>query len=116
MLYCRGACHRESRTDSPRAQARIRKAHNMTRMSISLVGTVLGLSLLGPAAARADLITWSFNWSGSPTTVPADAGGTGGGFFLDPQPGHGQRSLEIKGAQLPLFLTAAARMPYKLTH
>ena len=88
----------------------------MTRMSISLVGTVLGLSLLGPAAARADLITWSFNWSGSPTTVPADAGGTGGVFLLDPQPGHGQGSLEIKGTQLQLFSAAPAGMLDKLTN
>src|SRR5258708_30040204 len=79
-------------------------------------GTVFGLPFVALGAAGADLITWSFNWSGSPTTVPADAGGTGGVFLLDPQPGHGQGSLEIKGSQLQLFSAAPAGMLDKLTN
>jgi hypothetical protein len=80
----------------------------MTRLSFPLLGTVIGLSLLGPSAARADLITWSFNWSGSPTTVSGDPGATGGIFLLDPQPGHGQGNMHLAGTQLEVFSSAPA--------
>jgi len=80
----------------------------MTRLSFPLLGTVIGLSLLGPSAARADLITWGFNWSGSPTSVAGDPGATGGIFLLDPQPGHGQGSMALSGTQLQVFSSAPA--------
>jgi hypothetical protein len=80
----------------------------MTRLLFPLLGTVIGLSLLGPPAARADLITWGFNWSGSPTTVGGDPGATGGIFLLDPQPGHGSGSMHLGGTQLEVFSSAPA--------
>lgn len=72
------------------------------------MGTVIGLFLLGPSAARADLLTWGFNWSGNPASVGADPGGTGGIFLLDPQPGQGQGSMHLAGTQLEVFSSAPA--------
>ena len=42
-----------------------------------LGGTTLAVLLAGASGAHADPIPWTYNWSRSPSQVPADAPGTG---------------------------------------
>src|SRR5262249_14491097 len=104
-----------------RPPATARKGPRMLQRPPYHVAIALLLALLTTAPAHADPVSWSYTWSGSPTSIGADIGpsgkpGTGTIFLLDPQPGQGTDSMHTGATQLGLNTSADPATPDHFTN
>src|SRR4051812_15149310 len=77
--------------------------------------TLAVVLLLSASVARADPISWSYNWGSSPTALSADGQGTGTVFLLDPQPGTGTGSMHVGGTEFGVNTSALPGAPDHFT-
>jgi hypothetical protein len=56
--------------------------------------------------AKADIVTWTYDWTESPTVLAADHGGTGGVDLTRELPGHGSGTQSITATQIRTFSSA----------
>jgi hypothetical protein len=86
------------------------------RLSPAILGGAALALLVSARPACADLIPWTYNWSSSPSELPADAPGTGHISFTDEAPRNVVGNSDIVATNLRTVSTATDGNPDKFTN
>jgi hypothetical protein len=88
----------------------------MKRLSLTLFGSALVLTLMAGSQVRADFIPWTYDWHRNPIAVAADAGGTGGISLTNEPTNHAVGSSDIVATNLRSFSDASPSRPDTFTN
>jgi hypothetical protein len=88
----------------------------MKRLSLTLFGSALVLTLMAGSQVRADFIPWTYDWHRNPIAVAADAGGTGGISLTNEPTNHAVGSSDIVATNLRSFSDASPSHPDTFTN
>src|SRR6516225_7658921 len=81
-------------------------ATRMQRSRIPILGSVAALLLL-QASARADLVSWSYNWTPNANTINADNAGTSKIFITNEPSGTARGATDLAATNIKVSSTAS---------
>jgi hypothetical protein len=87
----------------------------MQRSRIPILGSVAALLLL-QASARADLVSWSYNWTPNANTINADNAGTSKIFITNEPSGTARGATDLAATNIKVSSTASPNHPDTFTH
>src|SRR6266851_354558 len=87
----------------------------MKRPAIALFTALVAVTAFGVSQARADFVSWTYNFGRSPLAVAADGAGTGGLALTDESTHQADGTSDIVATNIRAFSSAPRNLPDTFT-